>query len=88
MSGRRIPQQGPRFTSSTPQQRCWLRRLNLTMRALQSYSYGLRSQIDVVSAQRALATARTVDVTARTQLLTGMAALAFQTGDLLHAKRP
>ncbi len=56
--------------------------------ALKSYSYGLRSQIDVVSAQRALASARTADVSARTQLLTGMAALAFQTGDLLHAKRP
>jgi outer membrane protein TolC len=56
--------------------------------ALQSYTYGVRSQIDVVSAQRALAAARTADVSARTQLLTGMAALAFQTGDLLHAKGP
>jgi outer membrane protein len=56
--------------------------------ALQSYTYGVRSQIDVVSAQRALAAARTADVSARTQLLTGMAALAFQTGDLLQAKRP
>lgn len=56
--------------------------------ALQSYSYGVRSQIDVVSAQRTLAGARTADVNARTQLLTGIAALAFQTGDLLHAKGP
>ena len=56
--------------------------------ALQSYNYGVRSQIDVVSAQRTLAAARTADVSARTQLLTGMAALAFQTGDLLHAKGP
>ena len=56
--------------------------------ALQSYNYGVRSQIDVVSAQRALAVARTADVSARTQLLTGIAALAFQTGDLLHAKGP
>ncbi len=56
--------------------------------ALESYNYGVRSQIDVVSAQRALAAARTADVTARTQLLTGIAALAFQTGDLLHAKAP
>jgi outer membrane protein len=56
--------------------------------ALQSYNYGVRSQIDVVSAQRALAAARTADVTARTQLLTGIAALSFQTGDLLHAKGP
>ena len=52
--------------------------------ALQSYGYGLRSQIDVVSAQRALAVARTSDVNARTQLLTGIAALSFETGDLLH----
>ena len=57
--------------------------------ALQSYNYGVRSQIDVVSAQRALAAARIADVSARTQLLTGIAALAFQTGDLLHhAKGP
>src|SRR5271154_3019039 len=56
--------------------------------ALQSYTFGVRSQIDVVSAQRALAAARTADVTARTQLLTGVAALAFQTGDLLHVKGP
>src|SRR3984957_7608511 len=56
--------------------------------ALQSYNFGVRSQIDVVSAQRALAGARTADVNARTQLLTGVAALAFQTGDLLYGKRP
>jgi outer membrane protein TolC len=56
--------------------------------ALQSYTYGVRSQIDVVSAQRTLAAARTADVSARTQLLTGVSALAFQTGDLLHAKGP
>jgi outer membrane protein len=56
--------------------------------ALQSYNYGVRSQIDVVSAQRTLAAARTADVSARTQLLTGIASLAFQTGDLLHAKGP
>jgi outer membrane protein len=56
--------------------------------ALQSYNYGVRSQIDVVSAQRALAAARTADVSARTQLLTGIAALAFQTGDLLQKKGP
>ena len=56
--------------------------------ALQSYNYGVRSQIDVVSAQRALAAARTADVSARAQLLTSVAALAFQTGDLLRAKGP
>jgi outer membrane protein TolC len=56
--------------------------------ALESYNYGVRSQIDVVSAQRTLADARTADVNARTQLLTALAALAYQTGDLLYAKRP
>ncbi|HKD86583.1 MAG TPA: TolC family protein [Terriglobales bacterium] len=56
--------------------------------ALESYNYGLRTQIDVVSAQRTLAEARTADVTARTQLLTGLAALAYQTGDLLYGKTP
>jgi outer membrane protein TolC len=56
--------------------------------AVQSYSFGVRSQIDVVSAQRTLAAARTADVSARTNLLTGIAALAFQTGDLLHTKGP
>ncbi|RZU40184.1 outer membrane protein TolC [Edaphobacter modestus] len=56
--------------------------------ALQSYSYGVRNQIDVVSAQRSLAVARTADVNARTQLLMGVAALAFETGNLLYAKGP
>lgn len=56
--------------------------------ALESYNYGVRSQVDVVLAQRSLAVARTADVSARTQLLTGIAALAFQTGDLLHTKGP
>lgn len=56
--------------------------------ALQSYNYGVRNQIDVVSAQRALAVARTADVNARTQLLIGVAALAFETGNLLYAKGP
>jgi outer membrane protein len=56
--------------------------------ALESYNYGVRSQIDVVSAQRTLADARSTDVTARTQLLTGLAALAYQTGDLLYGKKP
>jgi outer membrane protein TolC len=56
--------------------------------ALESYNLGVRSQIDVVSAQHTLADARTADVSARTQLLTGLSALAYQTGDLLYAKRP
>ena len=56
--------------------------------ALESYNYGVRSQIDVVSAQRTLADARSEDVTARANLLTGLAALAYQTGDLLYGKTP
>lgn len=56
--------------------------------ALESYKYGVRNQIDVVSAQRTLAQARTADVTARTQLLSDMADLAFRTGDLLRAGGP
>ena len=56
--------------------------------ALESYNYGLRSQIDVVSAQKTLADARSEDVTARANLLTGLAALAYQTGDLLYGKTP
>ena len=56
--------------------------------ALESYNYGLRSQIDVVSAQKTLADARSEDVTARTQLLIGLASLAFETGDLLYGKTP
>jgi len=55
---------------------------------VESYSYGLRNQIDVVTAQRTLADARTADVDARTQLLTGFASLAYQTSDLLYAKKP
>jgi outer membrane protein len=55
---------------------------------LESYRYGLRNQVDVVTAQRTLADARSADVDARTQLLTGLASLAYQTGDLLYAKIP
>jgi outer membrane protein TolC len=51
--------------------------------ARESYSYGVRNLLDVVSAQKTLAQARTEDVTARTQLLLQVANLAFRTGDLL-----
>jgi outer membrane protein len=54
--------------------------------AVRSYDLGLRNLLDVVSAQRALAQARTADVTARTQVLTQMSNLAFRTGDLLRVK--
>jgi outer membrane protein TolC len=51
-----------------------------------SYGYGVRNLIDVVSAQKALAQARSEDVYARTQLLLQSANLAFRTGDLIQAQ--
>jgi outer membrane protein len=54
--------------------------------ALESYKEGVRNVIDVVSAQRVLAQARSSDVSARTQLLTQIATLAFRTGDLVRAR--
>lgn len=57
--------------------------------AVEAYNAGVRNLLDVVSAQRSLAQARSEDVTARTQLLRQTAALAFSTGDLLKsARRP
>jgi outer membrane protein len=53
--------------------------------ALEAYKYGVRNILDVLSAERALARARSVDVTARTQVLGSVAELAFRTGDLLTA---
>ncbi len=56
--------------------------------ALRAYNLGVRNLLDVVAAQRALAQARTADVTARTQVLTQMSNLAFRTGELLRAPAP
>jgi outer membrane protein TolC len=56
--------------------------------ALKSYDLGVRSLLDVVSAQRALAQARQADVFARTQVLTQISNLAFRTGDLLRTPSP
>jgi outer membrane protein len=53
--------------------------------ALESYQAGVRNLLDVVSAQKALAQARSVDIYTRTQLLTQLANLAFRTGDLIQA---
>ncbi len=53
--------------------------------ALEAYKYGVRNLLDVTAAQRALAQARSSDITARTQVLTSLAELAFRTGDLLNA---
>jgi outer membrane protein len=53
--------------------------------ALESYKYGVRSLLDVTAAQQTLAQARSTDVLARTQVLGGLADLAFQTGDSIQA---
>jgi outer membrane protein len=54
--------------------------------ARESYGYGVRNLLDVVSAQRTLAQARSEDILARTQLLLDVADLAFQTGDLIQVQ--
>jgi outer membrane protein TolC len=56
--------------------------------ARESYSYGVRNLLDVVSAQRTLAQARSEDVLALTQLLLQVANLAFRTGDLIQTQPP
>jgi outer membrane protein len=55
--------------------------------ALQSYNYGVRSLLDVTAAQRTLAQARSADVSARTQVLTSFADLAFRTGDSIQSTK-
>jgi len=52
--------------------------------ARRSYSLGLRSQLDVISAQKSLAQAQYDDVAARSQLLLQVADLAFRTGDAIQ----
>jgi len=54
--------------------------------ARQSYNFGIRSQLDVISAQKTLAQARSEDVAARAQLLFQVADLAFRTADLIQAQ--
>jgi outer membrane protein len=56
--------------------------------AHESYGYGVRSLLDVVSAQKAVAQARSEDVFARTQLLLQVANVAFATGDLIQTQPP
>ena len=51
--------------------------------ALESYKDGVRNFLDVLSAEDALAQARAIDVTARTQVLQTFTDLGFRTGDLL-----
>jgi len=70
----------------------WTAQLELTASqesyeaAHESYGYGVRNLLDVVSAQKALAQARSEDVSARTQLLLAVASLAFQTADLIQTQ--
>jgi outer membrane protein TolC len=52
--------------------------------ALESYGNGVRNLLDVTAAQRTLAQARSADVSARTQVLTSLADLAFTTGDSIR----
>lgn len=54
--------------------------------ARQAYNFGLRSQIDVISAQKSLAQARSVSVAAHSQLLLQVADLAFRTGDMIQMR--
>lgn len=56
--------------------------------SVESYKDGVRNILDVLSAERDLAQARAVDVTARTKVLQTFMDLAFRTGSLLtdHAK--
>jgi outer membrane protein len=54
--------------------------------AHESYGYGVRNLLDVVSAQKALAQAQSEDVSARTQLLLAVTGLAFQTADFIQTQ--
>ena len=53
--------------------------------ALDSYTLGLRSLLDVTAAQQTFAQARSADVLARTEALIALASLAFQTGDAMQS---
>lgn len=54
--------------------------------AHESYGYGVRNLLDVISAQKALAEARSEDIAARSELLLQAANLAFRTGDLIRVQ--
>lgn len=51
--------------------------------SVESYSDGVRTLVDVVTAQRALAQARSEEITARTNAFLQTATLAYRTGELL-----
>ena len=52
----------------------------------EAYGYGLRSELDVIAAQKALAQARSEDVAARSDLLLQAADLAFRTADMIQVQ--
>jgi outer membrane protein TolC len=58
--------------------------------ALESYNDGVRNLLDVTAAQTTLAHARSADVLARTQVLSSLADLVFEAGDLMQSstRRP
>lgn len=58
--------------------------------ALESYNDGIRNLLDVTASQKTLAQARSVDVLARTQVLSSLSDLVFETADLIQssARRP
>lgn len=56
--------------------------------ALDSYRAGVRTLIDVVSAQKVLAAAQSEDISSRAGVLISLSELAFTTGDILTAARP
>jgi outer membrane protein len=53
--------------------------------ALESYNDGVRNLLDVTAAQTTLAHARSADVLARTQVLSSLADVVFETGDLMQS---
>jgi outer membrane protein TolC len=53
--------------------------------ALESYDDGVRNLLDVTAAQATLARARSADVPARAQVLSSLADLVFETGDLAES---
>jgi outer membrane protein len=53
--------------------------------ALESYNDGVRNLLDVTAAQKTLAQARSIDVLARTQVLSNLSDLVFETADLIQS---
>ena len=56
--------------------------------SLDAYKYGVRTLVDVVTAQRQLAQARLSSVAARSELFLGAVDLEFVTGNLLRSRPP